>query len=133
LAPTHEEEITQIVANELSSYRQLPLRLYQIGECFIGIYTDTPYHQVVNNTFPAGRKYRDEMRPRSGLLRGREFTMKDLYTFDESLETASITYDDVQGAYHRIFTRIGVPFAVVSVNLKQFYATEHFLNTRRTG
>jgi len=93
LAPTHEEEITQIVANELSSYRQLPLRLYQIG-----------------------RKYRDEMRPRSGLLRGREFTMKDLYTFDESLETASITYDDVQGAYHRIFTRIGVPFAVAEAD-----------------
>lgn len=55
------------------------------------------------------------MRPRSGLLRGREFMMKDLYTFDENLETASIAYDDVQGAYNRIFRRIGVPFAVVSI------------------
>jgi prolyl-tRNA synthetase len=64
-----------------------------------------------------GRKYRDEMRPRSGLLRGREFTMKDLYSFDESLEAASLTYDDMQGAYHRIFTRIGVPFAVVRFGL----------------
>ncbi|KAI8579919.1 hypothetical protein K450DRAFT_239730 [Umbelopsis ramanniana AG] len=93
LAPTHEEEITQIVANELSSYRQLPIRLYQIG-----------------------RKYRDEMRPRSGLLRGREFMMKDLYTFDESLETASVAYDDVQGAYNKIFRRIGVPFAVAEAD-----------------
>ncbi|KAM3584421.1 hypothetical protein VKS41_003236 [Umbelopsis sp. WA50703] len=93
LAPTHEEEITHIVANELSSYRQLPIRLFQIG-----------------------RKYRDEMRPRSGLLRGREFTMKDLYTFDESIETASATYDEVQGAYQRIFKRIGVPFAVAEAD-----------------
>lgn len=62
-----------------------------------------------------GRKYRDEMRPRSGLLRGREFMMKDMYTFDENLETASIAYDDVQGAYDRIFSRMGVPFAVVSI------------------
>ncbi|KAG2181151.1 hypothetical protein INT43_008733 [Umbelopsis isabellina] len=93
LAPTHEEEITHIVANELSSYRQLPIRLFQIG-----------------------RKYRDEMRPRSGLLRGREFTMKDLYTFDESIETASVTYDEVQGAYQRIFERIGVPFAVAEAD-----------------
>lgn len=57
------------------------------------------------------------MRPRSGLLRGREFTMKDLYTFDESIETASVTYDEVQGAYQRIFERIGVPFAVVSTSI----------------
>ncbi|KAI9488779.1 hypothetical protein BDB00DRAFT_26720 [Zychaea mexicana] len=59
LSPTHEEEITQLVASELKSAKQLPIRLYQIG-----------------------RKYRDEARPRAGLLRGREFVMKDLYTFD---------------------------------------------------
>ncbi|RUS22921.1 hypothetical protein BC937DRAFT_94918, partial [Endogone sp. FLAS-F59071] len=93
LAPTHEEEITQLVANEVTSHRQLPLRLYQIG-----------------------RKYRDEMRPRSGLLRGREFVMKDLYTFDATEEEAASTYEDVRRAYTRIFKRIGVPFAVADAD-----------------
>ncbi|KAF0487328.1 putative proline--tRNA ligase, mitochondrial [Gigaspora margarita] len=73
LAPTHEEEITQLVANDVFSYRQLPLRLYQIG-----------------------RKFRDEMRPRAGLLRGREFIMKDLYTFDTTEETALKTYEEAE-------------------------------------
>ncbi|KAJ3081521.1 prolyl-tRNA synthetase [Quaeritorhiza haematococci] len=72
LAPTHEEEITQLVAGEVSSYKQLPLRLYQIG-----------------------RKYRDEIRPRMGLLRAREFLMKDLYTFDSSEDAALATYEDL--------------------------------------
>ncbi|KAI9209729.1 prolyltRNA synthetase putative [Polychytrium aggregatum] len=87
LAPTHEEEITQLVASEISSYRQMPLRLYQIG-----------------------KKYRDELRPRLGLLRGREFIMKDMYSFDVSEQDALTTYDEVRGAYDRILTRIGLPF-----------------------
>lgn len=90
LAPTHEEEITSLVAAELRSPKQLPIRLYQIG-----------------------RKYRDELRPRAGLLRGREFIMKDLYSFDATVEDAYKTYDQVAGAYKNIFTRLGVPFVVV--------------------
>lgn len=90
LAPTHEEEITRLVAHEIRSPKHLPIRLYQIG-----------------------RKYRDELRPRAGLLRGREFIMKDLYSFDDSVEAAFETYEQVREAYKRIFTRIGVPFVVV--------------------
>lgn len=95
LSPTHEEEITQLVAHELKSSKQLPIRLYQIG-----------------------RKYRDEFRPRAGLLRGREFVMKDLYTFDESVEAAYHSYDLVADAYQKIFHRIGVPFVVVCMSLQ---------------
>ncbi|CAG8548583.1 5521_t:CDS:2 [Ambispora gerdemannii] len=93
LAPTHEEEITRLVAHEVSSYRHLPLRLFQIG-----------------------RKYRDEMRPRFGLLRGREFIMKDLYTFDTSEETALQSYEQVLEAYKRIFGKIGLPFVIVEAD-----------------
>lgn len=91
LAPTHEEEITQLVAAELKTDKQLPIRLYQIG-----------------------RKYRDELRPRAGLLRGREFVMKDLYTFDATADDAFVSYDSVSGAYRRIFERLDVHFVVVS-------------------
>jgi prolyl-tRNA synthetase len=83
IAPTAEEPITALVASEVSSPRQLPLRLYQIG-----------------------KKYRDEMRPRFGLLRSREFIMKDLYTFDSTQEQAFATYDAVSDAYFRIFRRM---------------------------
>ncbi|KAI9484469.1 hypothetical protein BDB00DRAFT_855558 [Zychaea mexicana] len=93
LSPTHEEEITQLVASELKSAKQLPIRLYQIG-----------------------RKYRDEARPRAGLLRGREFVMKDLYTFDASVEDAYASYDLVAKAYQNIFQRIGVPFVVAEAD-----------------
>ncbi|CAJ0759867.1 17417_t:CDS:2 [Entrophospora sp. SA101] len=93
LAPTHEEEITQLIANEITSYRQLPLRLYQIG-----------------------RKYRDEMRPRLGLLRGREFIMKDLYTFDTTEELALQTYQEVILAYKKIFEKIGIPFSIAKAD-----------------
>lgn len=89
LAPTHEEEITSIISNEIDSFRQLPVRLYQIG-----------------------RKYRDEIRPRAGMMRGREFVMMDLYTFDTSVENAMATYDDIRGAYDSIFRSIGIEFAV---------------------
>ena len=78
LAPTHEEVITRLVASEVSLARQLPMRLYQTG-----------------------RKFRDEIRPRSGLLRSREFIMKDLYTFDNTQKDAFDTYDEVNAAYER--------------------------------
>ncbi|EPQ25649.1 uncharacterized protein PFL1_06786 [Pseudozyma flocculosa PF-1] len=83
LAPTHEEEVTRLVANEVESEAALPVRVFQIT-----------------------RKHRDEPRPRMGLLRTREFLMKDLYTFDADLASASATYDAVRGAYTRIFDRI---------------------------
>lgn len=94
LAPTHEEEITALIAKEVQSYRQLPIRVYQIG-----------------------RKFRDELRARSGLLRGKEFLMKDLYTFDISEQEGLKTYDEVVLAYRRIMKRLGVPYAVVSGGL----------------
>ncbi|KUI60470.1 Proline--tRNA ligase [Cytospora mali] len=82
LAPTHEEEITTLVARSVKSYKNLPLRLYQITQ-----------------------KYRDELRPRHGLLRGREFIMKDMYTFDYSAEAALETYEQVREAYSQIFIK----------------------------
>lgn len=85
LAPTHEEEVTRLVAQHVSSAARLPLRLYQIGP-----------------------KFRREHRPRAGLLRLREFIMKDMYSFDMSLESARDTYSATQEAYERIFKRIGV-------------------------
>ncbi|GAB1311176.1 proline--tRNA ligase [Madurella fahalii] len=86
LAPTHEEEITSLVARTVKSYKELPLRLYQIT-----------------------RKYRDEFRPRHGLLRGREFIMKDLYTFDISVQSALETYDKVRAVYSKIFSDMKLP------------------------
>ncbi len=85
LCGTHEETVTNLVAGELKSYRQLPLNLYQI--------------QV---------KFRDEIRPRSGLLRGREFIMKDAYTFDANEESFEKSYQKMVDAYFRIFKRAGL-------------------------
>ncbi len=93
LAPTHEEVFTALVAAEVSSHRQLPLRLYQTG-----------------------KKFRDEVRPRFGLLRAREFVMKDLYTFDVDAESALQTYRDVSGAYERILNRLGLPWMRVEAD-----------------
>lgn len=89
LSPTHEEEITSLVANTVQSYKDLPLRLYQIS-----------------------RKYRDEARPRQGLLRGREFIMKDLYTFDHTEHEARQTYEQVQTAYKAFFDDLKLPYLV---------------------
>ena len=89
LSPTHEEEITTIIANALHSYRQLPLRLYQVS-----------------------RKYRDEPRPRQGLLRGREFLMKDLYTFDATENAAHETYEAVREAYVAFLEELKLPYLV---------------------
>lgn len=93
LSPTHEEEITSLVQSYLHSHRDLPLRLFQIS-----------------------RKYRDEPRPRGGLLRGREFLMKDLYTFDLTKEQALETYAEVRGAYKRIFDALRVPYLVAGAS-----------------
>jgi prolyl-tRNA synthetase len=93
LAPTHEEEVTALVAGLVASHKQLPLRVYQIG-----------------------RKYRDERRPRAGLLRGKEFTMKDLYTFDTTEEAALQTYSEVQVAYKNLFDELGLPYLVAEAD-----------------
>ena len=90
LGPTHEEVITDLFRREVKSYRQLPLNLYQIQT-----------------------KFRDEIRPRFGLMRGREFIMKDSYSFDRNEEEAQETYKKMQGAYHRIFERCGLKFKPV--------------------
>ncbi|HBI13993.1 MAG TPA: proline--tRNA ligase [Desulfobulbaceae bacterium] len=93
LGPTHEEVITDLARRELQSYRQLPKNLYQIQT-----------------------KFRDEIRPRFGLMRGREFVMKDAYSFDESDEAAGKSYDRMFEAYHRIFRRCGLQFRAVEAD-----------------
>ncbi|KAG6033301.1 hypothetical protein E4U41_006949 [Claviceps citrina] len=96
LSPTHEEEVTSLVASTLKSYKDLPLRLYQ--------------------TTKAARKYRDEMRPRHGLLRSREFVMKDLYTFDTSFDSAVSTYREVAAAYRAFFADLKLPIMVAEAS-----------------
>ena len=96
LGPTHEELITALVRNELRSYKELPLSLYQI--------------QV---------KFRDEIRPRFGLLRSREFIMKDAYSFHADQESLQKTYDDMSAAYERICTRLGLDFRPVQADSGQ--------------
>lgn len=90
LGPTHEEVITDIIRKEVRSYRDLPLNLYQIQT-----------------------KFRDERRPRFGVMRGREFTMKDAYSFDVSEEAAEESYGKMYDAYCRIFRRCGLDFRAV--------------------
>ena len=91
LGPTHEEVFTQLVKDQVTSYRDLPVILYQIQT-----------------------KYRDEARPRSGVLRGREFQMKDAYSFDTSDEGLAEAYRLHREAYIRIFRRLGLDFRIVS-------------------
>ncbi|NTW04669.1 MAG: proline--tRNA ligase [Peptococcaceae bacterium] len=93
LGPTHEEIITDLVRGEVRSYKQLPLLLYQIQN-----------------------KYRDERRPRFGLMRGREFIMKDLYSFDRDEDGLEITYQKMFDAYTRIFSRCGLRFRPVEAD-----------------
>jgi prolyl-tRNA synthetase len=93
LGPTHEEVITDIARRELHSYRQLPVNLYQIQT-----------------------KFRDEIRPRFGLMRGREFIMKDAYSFDISDEAANQSYQTMHDAYTRIFQRCGLEFRAVEAD-----------------
>ncbi|BBI32950.1 proline--tRNA ligase [Cohnella abietis] len=93
LGPTHEEIITSLVQNEITSYRKLPLTLYQIQT-----------------------KFRDERRPRFGLLRGREFLMKDAYSFHSDWSSLNDTYWNVHEAYSRIFNRCGLDFRPVEAD-----------------
>lgn len=93
LAPTHEEAFTLLVKDLYSSYKDLPLTIYQIQD-----------------------KYRDEARPRAGLLRGREFTMKDAYSFDASDEGLDASYMAQRDAYERIFQRLGLEYAIVQAD-----------------
>ena len=93
LGPTHEEIFTDIIRNDVSSYRQLPMNLYQIQT-----------------------KYRDEARPRFGLMRSREFIMKDAYSFDRDFEGLDKSYDDMYKAYEKIFTRCGLTFRPVEAD-----------------
>lgn len=93
LGPTHEEVFTDIVRNEISSHRQLPVNLYQIQT-----------------------KYRDEARPRFGLMRSREFIMKDAYSFDKDEEGLDESYKEMYETYERIFTRCGLTFRAVEAD-----------------
>lgn len=93
LAPTHEEVFTLLVKDLYSSYKDLPLSIYQIQD-----------------------KYRDEARPRAGLLRGREFSMKDAYSFDYTDEGLDASYQAQRDAYERIFRRLGLEYVIVKAD-----------------
>jgi prolyl-tRNA synthetase len=93
IGPTHEEVVTDIARREIKSYRQLPVNFYQIQT-----------------------KFRDEIRPRFGVMRGREFIMKDAYSFDKDLAGLEETYRQMYDAYVRIFTRIGLEFRAVAAD-----------------
>jgi prolyl-tRNA synthetase len=93
LAPTHEEVFTLLVKDLYSSYKDLPLTIYQIQD-----------------------KYRDEARPRAGLLRGREFSMKDAYSFDYTDAGLDESYQKQRDAYERIFTRLGLEYVIVQAD-----------------
>ncbi|MEI8232083.1 MAG: proline--tRNA ligase, partial [Actinomycetes bacterium] len=112
LAPTHEEMFTLLVKDLYSSYKDLPLTLYQIQN-----------------------KYRDEARPRAGLLRGREFIMKDAYSFDVSDEGLVASYQAQRDAYERIFTRLGIEYVIVKADAGAMggSASEEFLSPSPIG
>lgn len=93
LGPTHEEMITDLVRDEVSSYKQLPLMLYQIQD-----------------------KFRDERRPRFGLMRSREFIMKDLYSFDKDIDGMNKSYQKMYDAYTNIYNRMGLKFRPVEAD-----------------
>ena len=96
LGPTHEEEITDLVRRVVKSYKQLPLNLYQIHT-----------------------KFRDEKRPRYGLIRGREFIMKDAYSFDTDQESAKISYQTMTNTYKKIFDRLNLNVLMVKADVGQ--------------
>jgi len=112
LGPTHEEMFTLLVKDLYSSYKDLPLSLYQIQT-----------------------KYRDEPRPRAGILRGREFVMKDSYSFDISDEAFLKAYDAHRGAYIKIFDRLGFAYVIVAAMSGAMggSASEEFLATAENG
>ncbi|MDQ4084960.1 MAG: proline--tRNA ligase [Actinomycetota bacterium] len=112
LGPTHEEMFTLLVKDLYSSYKDLPVWLYQIQT-----------------------KYRDEVRPRAGILRGREFVMKDSYSFDVSDEDFTASYDAHRAAYVRIFDRLGLDYVIVAAMSGAMggSASEEFLATAENG
>ncbi len=112
LAPTHEEVFTLLVKDLYSSYKDLPLAIYQIQD-----------------------KYRDEARPRAGLLRGREFTMKDAYTFDYTDAGLDASYERQRDAYERIFRRLGLSYVIVNADngLVGGARSEEFLHPTPVG
>jgi len=93
IGPTHEEVVTDLVRNEIKTYRQLPKNLYQIQT-----------------------KFRDEIRPRFGVIRCREFSMKDAYSFDVDWEGCDVSYRKMYDAYSRIFSRCGLDFRAVEAD-----------------
>jgi prolyl-tRNA synthetase len=112
LAPTHEEVFTLLVKDMYSSYKDLPLSLYQIQN-----------------------KYRDEARPRAGLLRGREFVMKDAYSFDIDDAGLEVSYQAQRAAYERIFQRLGVEYVIVKADAGAMggFKSEEFLSPSPIG
>jgi len=112
LAPTHEEVFTLLVKDLYSSYKDLPLSIYQIQD-----------------------KYRDEARPRAGLLRGREFTMKDAYSFDYTDAGLDVSYQKQRDAYERIFQRLGLDYVIVNADsgLMGGARSEEFLHPTPVG
>ncbi|MCP3727164.1 proline--tRNA ligase [Paraburkholderia sp. CNPSo 3272] len=93
MGPTHEEVVTDIARGQIKSYRQLPVNFYQVQT-----------------------KFRDEIRPRFGVMRGREFIMKDAYSFDKDVEGLKLSYQKMYDAYVRIFTRLGLQFRAVAAD-----------------
>ncbi|WP_296655536.1 proline--tRNA ligase [Paraburkholderia sp.] len=93
MGPTHEEVITDIARNQIKSYRQMPVNFYQVQT-----------------------KFRDEIRPRFGVMRGREFIMKDAYSFDKDVDGLKVSYQKMYDAYTRIFTRLGLQFRAVAAD-----------------
>ncbi|MET4639408.1 proline--tRNA ligase [Mycetocola sp. 2940] len=112
LAPTHEEAFALLVKDLYSSYKELPLSIYQIQD-----------------------KYRDEARPRAGLLRGREFTMKDAYSFDHTDAGLELSYQAQRDAYERIFTRLGLEYVIVAADAGAMGGSksEEFLHPTAVG
>ena len=112
LAPTHEEVFTMLVKDLYGSYKDLPLAIYQIQD-----------------------KYRDESRPRAGLLRGREFSMKDAYSFDYTDEGLDASYQAQRDAYERIFQRLGLEYVIVAADngLMGGARSEEFLHPTPVG
>ena len=112
LGPTHEEVVTTFVRGRITSYKQLPVTLYQIQT-----------------------KYRDEIRPRFGLMRGREFVMKDAYSFDASPEAMEASYERMREVYRRIFRRCGLRFTPVEADAGAIggSGSEEFMVDAATG
>ncbi|MBO8160827.1 MAG: proline--tRNA ligase [Thermosipho sp. (in: Bacteria)] len=112
LGPTHEELVTELVKNELTSYKQLPVTLYQIAS-----------------------KYRDEIRPRFGVLRAREFIMKDAYSFHDSWESLDKVYLKFKDAYSKIMERVGLRYTVIEASSGAIGGSEshEFVAFAKTG